>query len=368
VRNFNRDKVGMAVEELDTPALLLDLDAFERNVARMAAFFAGKPATIRPHSKSHKCPHIALRQLEAGAIGITCAKLSEAEVMAKAGIRDILVANQVVGRVKIGRATDLAGQCDLMLAVDDANNVQQLSEACVAKGVTLRVLVEVDIGMARCGVQPGQPALDLARRVAKAPGLKLEGLMAYEGHLVMVDDRDERAEKVRAAFEPLGETVALLKRDGLPVEIVSGGGTGTYHITSTLPFVTELQCGSYVLMDTKYRTIQPDFESALTVLSTVVSRPVPNRIVTDAGLKSMTIEFGWPRPLDGEGVSVRHLSEEHGNLDLAEGGRFDGKPGDRIRFMPSHCCTTVNLHEAFHVIQDGKLVDIWPIAARGCSQ
>lgn len=366
--DLSRDKIGMRVEELDTPALLLDLATFERNLTKMAAFFADKPATIRPHSKSHKCPQIALRQLEAGAIGITCAKLSEAEVMASAGIRDILVANQVSGVVKIDRATDLAGQCDLMVAVDDADNVRQLSEACTAKGVTLRVLVEVDVGMARCGVLPGEPALDLARRVARAPGLKLEGLMAYEGHLVMVEDPGERAQKVRAAFEPLEQTVALLERDGLPVEIVSSGGTGTYHITGTLPFVTEIQCGSYVLMDTKYRTIQPDFEPSLTVLSTVVSRPVPERIVVDAGLKSMTIEFGWPLPLDGEGVSVRHLSEEHGNLDLADGGRFDGKPGDRFRFMPSHCCTTVNLHEAFHVIEDGKLIDIWPIAARGCSQ
>jgi D-serine deaminase-like pyridoxal phosphate-dependent protein len=368
VADLHRNRIGMRVEELDTPALLLDLAAFERNVAKMAAFFADKPARIRPHSKSHKCPQIALRQLEAGAIGITCAKISEAEVMAGAGVRDILVANEVVGRVKIDRATDLAGRCDLMVAVDDADNVRQLSEACRAKGVTLRVLVEVDAGMARCGVLPGEPALNLARRVARAPGLTLAGLMAYEGHLVMVEDLDERADKVRAAFEPLEQTVALLKRDGLPVEIVSSGGTGTYHITGTLPFVTEIQCGSYVLMDAKYRTIQPDFESSLTVLSTVVSRPVPDRIVVDAGLKSMTIEFGWPLPLDGEGVSVRHLSEEHGNLDLAEGGRFDGKPGDRFRFMPSHCCTTVNLHDAFYVIQDEKLVDIWPIAARGCSQ
>ena len=366
--DFGRNKVGTPVEELDTPALLLDLPAFERNVARMAAFFADKPAAIRPHSKSHKCPQIALRQLEAGAIGITCAKLGEAEVMAAAGIKDILVANQVSGRVKIDRATDLAGRCDLMVAVDDADNVRQLAESCVAKGVELRVLVEVDIGMARCGVQPGEPALDLARRVAEAPGLRLEGLMAYEGHLVMVEDPDERARKVRAAFEPLADTVALLERDGLPVPIVSGGGTGTYHITGTMPFVTELQCGSYVFMDSKYRTIQPDFEPSLAVLSTVVSRPVPGRIVVDAGLKSMTIEFGWPLPLDGEGVSVRHLSEEHGLLDLAASGRFDGKPGDRIRFLPSHCCTTVNLHNEFHVIQDGKVVDIWPIAARGCSQ
>jgi D-serine deaminase-like pyridoxal phosphate-dependent protein len=361
-------KIGTPVDELDTPALLLDLPAFERNVASMAAFFAGKPASLRPHSKTHKCPQIALRQLEAGAIGITCAKVSEAEVMAGAGIRDILVANQVPGHSKIGRATELAKRCDLMVAVDDPENVRQLAQASAAKGVELRVLVEVDVGMGRCGVQPGQPALDLARQVDKAAGLKLEGLMAYEGHLVMVEDPGERARKVRASLEPLADTVALLERDGLPVPVVSSGGTGTYDITGTLPFVTEIQSGSYVLMDSKYRTIQPGFEPSLTVLTTIVSRPVPDRIVVDAGLKSMTTEFGWPLPLDVQGLTVSYLSEEHGKLDLAEPGQFDGRPGDRIRFMPSHCCTTVNLHEAFYVIQDGRLVDIWPIAARGCAQ
>jgi D-serine deaminase-like pyridoxal phosphate-dependent protein len=356
------------VEELDTPALLLDLEAFERNLARMAAFFADKPASIRPHSKTHKCPQIAWRQLESGAIGITCAKVSEAEVMADAGVRDILVANQVVGWTKIDRATDLAARCELTVAADDGDNVQQLAEACTAKEVTLRILVEVDVGMGRCGVAPGKPALDLARQVAATPGLELAGVMGYEGHLVMVEDPAERAARVRLAFEPLADTVALLEREGLPVSIVSCGGTGTYDITGSLPFVTEIQCGSYVVMDGTYRKIQPEFETALTVLTTVVSRPVPERVVVDAGLKAMSSEFGWPVVLDGAGVSVRHLSEEHGVLDLAEAGGLDCSPGDKIRFLPSHCCTTINLHDTFHVIQDGQLVDLWPIAARGCTQ
>jgi D-serine deaminase-like pyridoxal phosphate-dependent protein len=366
--SLHKPNLGMRVEELDTPALLLDLPAFERNVARMAAFFADKPVAIRPHSKTHKCPQIARRQLAAGAIGITCAKVSEAEVMADAGVRDILVANQVVGRAKIDRATDLAARCDLMVAVDDPSNVQQLAQACATKGVTLRVLVEVDVGMGRCGVGPGRPALDLARQVAAAPGLQLAGVMGYEGHLVMVKDAAERAARVRSAFEPLADTVALLEQNGLPVPIVSCGGTGTYDLTGMLPFVTEIQCGSYVVMDATYQKIRPEFETALTVLTTVVSRPVPERVVVDAGLKAMTSEFGWPLVLDGEGVSVRHLSEEHGVLDLAGSGGPDYRPGDKIRFLPSHCCTTINLHDTFYVIQDGKLVDLWPIAARGCAQ
>jgi D-serine deaminase-like pyridoxal phosphate-dependent protein len=353
---------------LDTPALLLDLAAFERNVVRMATFFADKPATIRPHSKTHKCPQVSLRQLEAGATGITCAKVSEAEVMADAGIRDILVANQVVGFAKIDRATDLAARCDLMVAVDDAANVQQLSEACQAKGVTLRVLVEVDVGMGRCGLQPGPSALELARQVDTAPGLKLAGLMGYEGHLVMVEDATERARRVQAAFDPMAETIALLERHGLAIQIVSSGGTGTYDVTGTLPFVTEIQCGSYVFMDSTYLKIRPEFEPALTVLATIVSRPVPERVVIDAGLKAMSKEFGWPVPTAARGLAVRYLSEEHGVLDVEPGAAFDGKPGDRVRFLPSHCCTTTNLHDMLHIIQEGVLVDLWPIAARGCVQ
>jgi D-serine deaminase-like pyridoxal phosphate-dependent protein len=361
-------KIGTPIEELDTPSLLLDLAALERNIARMAAFFADKPAAVRPHTKTHKCPQIAVRQLAAGAIGVTCAKLSEAEVMATAGIHDILIANQVTGAVKIDRLAELAGRCDLMVAVDDPANVQQLAGACAARGVTLRVLVEVDVGMGRCGTEPGQPALDLAYQVAAAPGLQFEGLMGYEGHLVLVDDVDERARRVQAAFEPLADTLALLERNGLPVRIVSGAGTGTYDITGTLPFITEVQAGSYVFMDSTYARVRAEFEPSLTLLATVVSRPVPERIVVDAGLKAMTSEFGWPMPLDGGGLAVRYLSEEHGVLDLAQDGQFDGRPGDKVRFQPSHCCTTVNLHDWLYVVQDGKLADIWPVAARGCTQ
>lgn len=361
-------ELGVPFETLDTPALLLDLDAFERNIATMAAFFAGRPAALRPHSKTHKCPQIALRQLEAGAIGITCAKVGEAEVMVRAGIRDILIANQVTGDIKVDRLTDLARTANLMIAVDDPANVEQLSAACVGKGVELRVLVEVDVGMGRCGTPPGAPARDLARQVSKAAGLRLMGLMGYEGHLVLVSDSDERARRVREDLEGLVVTADLLERDGLPIEIVSGGGTGTYDVTGAHPLVTEVQAGSYVFMDSTYRAVRPDFEPSLTLLSTVVSRRAPERVVVDAGLKTLTKEFGWPLPLNAPGVSVRYLSEEHGVLDVANPESVEWRPGDRVRFLPTHCCTTVNLHDTLHVIQDGRLVDLWPIAARGRSQ
>ncbi len=361
-------ELGTPADELDTPALLLDLDAFEANLRKMAGFFAGRRAALRPHAKTHKCPQIALRQLEAGAIGITCAKVGEAEVMVEAGIRDILIANQITGAIKIDRLTDLAKEANVMVAVDHPANVTQLSTACTAKGVELRVLVEVDIGMGRCGCPPGAPARDLARQVSDAPGLQLKGLMGYEGHLVLVPDFEERARRVREELDKLVITAALMERDGLPVEIISGGGTGTYDITGDHPLVTEVQAGSYVFMDSTYRAVRPDFEPSLTLLSTVVSRPIPERVVVDAGLKTLTKEFGWPSPLNAQAVSVRYLSEEHGVLDLAEPESVPWKAGDRVRFLPSHCCTTVNLHDMLHVIQDGRLVDRWPIAARGRAQ
>ncbi len=363
-----KPQIGMPVQELDTPALLLDLDAFERNIQKMAAFFADKPVSLRPHSKTHKCPQIAHRQLEAGAIGITCAKVSEAEVMADAGINDILIASQVNGPVKIDRLTDLARRCDLMVAVDDSKNVAQLSQACIAEKVTLRVLLEVEIGMKRCGVQPGEAALQLARQVMEAPGLYLKGVMGYEGHLVLLDDPGQRLEQVQNAFAPLALTVDLMRSEGLPVEIVSAGGTGTFDSTGMLPFITEMQCGSYIFMDSTYNKVRSEFQSALTVLTSVVSHPVPERVVVDAGLKAMSSEFGWPQSLDEPSLSVYYLSEEHGVLDVTGPMSLDCQPGDKIRFLPSHCCTAVNLSDTLHVIQDNRLVALWPVAARGCTQ
>ena len=359
---------GIDIDQIDTPALLLDLDAFERNVRTMARFFADKPTSLRPHAKTHKCPRIALRQLEAGAIGITCAKVGEAEVLVQAGVPDILIANQVVGPIKVDRLTDLAQRCKAMVAVDHAANVDELSRACHAKGVSLRVLVEVDIGMQRCGVGSAQAALPLARQIADAPGLQFAVLMGYEGHLVMLPDPVEREARAREAIGLLQETKDLLESHGLPVQIVSGGGTGTYDMSGTCPPMTEIQAGSYVFMDATYRQIRPEFDPALTVLSTVISRPTPGRIVTDTGKKAVSEEFGLPQVIGIENLSLQALSEEHGKLTTTAPGNVSLQPGDRVRFLPSHCCTTTNLHDRLYVIQDDVLVDIWPIAARGRAQ
>ncbi len=361
-------KPGITLGEIDTPALIVDLDAFEHNLHTMAAFFDDRPAALRPHAKTHKCPQIAHRQIERGAVGITCAKLGEAEIMAQAGIRDILVANQVVGKIKIDRLVDLAGRCDLMVAVDDGANVEDLSRACRRGDVSLRVLIEVDIGMGRCGVPACRPVLDLARQVVDAPGLQFAGLQAYEGHLVQRPDSKERKLGVQAAAHLLQETCELLEQEGLPVQTVSGGGTGTYDLSGSIGPWNEIQAGSYILMDAAYVRIRPEFRLALTVLSTVISRPTPERVITDAGMKAMTHEFGLPQPLDVPGLSLERLSEEHGKLLAEPPELVPLRSGDKVRFIPSHGCTTVNLHDRFYVVRNGLLVDIWPIAARGRAQ
>ena len=359
--------MGIPWQELDTPALCLDAAALELNIARMAAFCSGNAARLRPHAKTHKSPAIAWMQLRAGAIGITCAKVGEAEVMAAAGIRDILIANQVVGADKIARLVALAAYTDVITAVEDADHAAELSAVACARGVTLRTILEVEVGMGRCGVAPGAPALDLARRVDALPGLRFEGIMGYEGHAVMIPDGDARRRAAADAMDRLIETADLLRGAGLSVPIVSAGGTGTYAWTGVYPGITEIQAGSYATMDGRYRSVLADggeapFESALTVVARVISAR-DDRAVIDAGLKTMTGEFGVPEVLSPAGWSLTGLSEEHGSLERAGGAAL--QRGDRVVLLPSHGCTTINLHDVYHVLRDGVLEAAWPIAARG---
>ena len=309
--------IGRSLAEVDTPSLLLDHDALLANIRRMAAFFAGRPCRLRPHFKSHKCTRIARLQMEAGAVGITCAKLGEAEVVADAGIQDILIANQIVGPMKIARLMELARRARPMVAVDSPENVKALSAASSAAGLRLRVLVEVDIGMHRCGVAPGQPALDLARLVAASPGLSFEGLQGYEGHCVDLRDEAERTAKTRAALQLLVETRRHIERAGLPVRIVSGGGTGTYTLTGDYEGIDEVQAGSYAAMDWWYQVIRPEFQQAQTILATVVSRPASGKAIIDVGRKGVGAEWGPPRVKDhawGGGGEI-WLRGAHGHRD-----------------------------------------------------
>lgn len=354
--------VGTGKWQLDTPALCLDADKLERNIARMADFFRDKPAKPRPHAKTHKCPAIAWMQLRAGAIGITCAKLGEAEVMAQAGIQDLLIANQVLGAAKIARLVNLAAYTRIIVAVEDAENAADLSDAARTKGVTLRAIIEVDVGMGRCGTAPGQETLELARKMVALPGLRFEGIMGYEGHTIANPDKAQRTQAAQEAMSKLIATRDLLVQNGIPVGIVSAGGTGTYDITGRYPGVTELQAGSYATMDAKYHTVVPDFEMALTVIARVISVRGDVAVI-DAGLKTMTTEFGLPTVLRPQGWVVRQLSEEHGSL-RCEGGE-PLRRGDIVEIIPSHGCTTINLHDAYFVTRNDVLEAVWPIAGRG---
>jgi D-serine deaminase-like pyridoxal phosphate-dependent protein len=350
--------------EIDTPALLLDADALQANLQTMASFFASRHCKLRPHFKSHKCTTIARMQMNAGAVGITCAKLGEAEVVADAGIHNILIANEIVGPLKIRRLTELCRRAAPMVAVDSADNVRMLSEGALSAGVSLGVLVEVDVGMGRCGVASGQPALELARQVVSSAGLRFEGLQGYEGHCVDLRDEKERIEQTRQSLELLVGARGLIERNGLPVHIVSGGGTGTYTITGDCEGVDEVQAGSYAAMDWWYGDIRPEFRQAMSVLATVISRPNPTLVIIDVGRKGIGAEWGAPRVKNVPGSQVvSYGSEEHMKIGVPEDSTL--QVGDRLEIIPSHGCTTSNLYSEFIVHRNGMVTDRWPIEGRG---
>lgn len=355
--------MGAPQSEIDTPALLINHEKLDRNIQKMAAFFRGGHAKLRPHSKTHKCAQIARKQIAAGAVGITCAKLGEAEALAEGGIGDILIANQIVGPIKIARLMGLARRCRVAVVVDDAANVRALSEAASAAGVTLGCLVEVNVGMNRCGVEPGEPVLALARLVAESAGLTFSGLQAYEGHLQNLMPFEERRARVLVDMQKAVDARRYVEQAGLAVPLISGGGTGTFTVSGRMAGIDEIQAGSYATMDAKYHSVGADFENALTLLVTVISRPRGDLAVVDAGMKAVTPEFGVPTVLV-EGATFKGFSEEHGTLAL-EGAARSLRPGDKIELIPAHGCTTINLHDQFYVMEDERLMDVWKIAGRG---
>ena len=340
----------MQIEDIDTPALLLRLERVERNIASMAGFFADGPCKLRPHFKTPKCAEVARMQLAAGAIGLTCAKLGEAEALAEAGVdAPILIANQVVGAPKIRRLVKLARRFrELLIAVDDPQQVDTIARALVGQGVRLGALVEVDIGMHRCGTDTPDETLALARHLRESR-IEYRGIMGYEGHAVLVPDAAKRKALAEEAMARLALHRNALVDAGLEPEIVSAGGTGTFDLTGSVPGVTELQVGSYVFMDGAYRKVRSEFECALTLLTTVIHRR-GRMLITDAGMKALSHEFGMP---EGAELPVRYiaLSEEHGHVLLEEGSELDLESGARIEILPSHGDTTINLHEIYHAIR-----------------
>ncbi len=357
----------MRLQDIDTPALILDMVALEANITMMSGFCRQNSVGLRPHAKTHKCAEIARRQMAEGAVGLTCAKVGEAEALVDAGIRaDFLVANEIVGCHKITRLLKLASQTPISVAVDDAANVAALGAAASAVGLEFGILVDVNTGMNRCGLEPKDVAA-LAQKVAETPGLRFRGLTGYEGHAVFVADRPERERVTLRAMSLLLEARDRVLSAGIPVKVVSAAGSGTYDITGKIQGITELQTGSYVVMDTRYRDVGLPFQNALTVLATVISRPAPDRAVLDVGLKGITSEFGLPEVKGIAGVRVAKLSEEHAILAVAP--QQDGGPalsvGDMVELIPSHGCTTINLHGQFHCVRSGLVDEVWPIQGRG---
>jgi 3-hydroxy-D-aspartate aldolase len=362
--------------ELPTPALLLDLDRFERNVQKMAAFVKAAGKKLRPHAKTHKCPEIARRQVAAGAVGVCVAKVAEAEVMAQAGVRTLLITTEVVGAEKIGRLLSvLERQPEAMVVVDHPDNVRELGAAMSRAQRVLNVLVDVDVGGRRTGVQPGEPAVELARAVVHEPALNLRGLQGYAGHCAHVMGWEERRRSSRRHMGRLMKTRELFEKHGLPVDIVSGGSSGTFDIDSELDGLTELQSGSYCVMDLDYRRIggksgsdYDAFEMALSVLTTVISVPSAEMAMVDAGLKAFSTDKPFvPEAIEWPGVEYSWAGDEHGRLTLKEAGRLPNL-GDRIEFFPPHCDPTINLYDRLYAMRGDKVEAVWDIAGRGKSQ
>jgi D-serine deaminase-like pyridoxal phosphate-dependent protein len=329
----------------------------------MAEFFADGPCRLRPHFKAHKTPEIARRQLAAGSCtGLTCATVFEAEIAAEF-CQSVLIANEPVGPGKAQRVAALARRLDIVVAVDSLAGLEDIDAAARHEGAKVGVLVDINVGQNRCGVSPGEEALNLARRVAAADSAVFRGLMGYEGHLVAIADRAERQARTRAAMSALVESARLCQVDGLPCEIVSAGGTGTYDITGRLEGITEIQAGSYVLMDGDYERLGVPFEQAFWVLGTVISRPTPTRCVADCGHKSTTKDHGLPVVRDIEGATVVALNDEHATIALP--AYADLLVGDRVYLKPSHTDPTMNLHDVVYAIDEDHVVDVWSIAARG---
>jgi D-serine deaminase-like pyridoxal phosphate-dependent protein len=339
--------------QIPTPALLLDMDAMETNLRKMAAFFAEGPTQLRPHYKNHKCVALARRQLAHGAIGITCATLGEAEALSRSGVHGILLANEIAGATQIERFVQLARVTDIMVGVDNERTVSAVSAASVHANVQLSVVVDVDSGMGRCGVPPGPPALALAQSAA-AQGLRFRGLIGYEGHCVRMPPGPAKVEAVQQAMGKLVGTANLIRSQGLPVEIVSAGGTGTHSISGRIPGVTEIQGGSYLLMDTDYQTVCPDFDLALSVLGTVISRSGNERMVLDIGLKEISGERGLPVLKNTTGARLRKLNAEHAIVDILD-PNLSVQVGDQLELWAHYSDATVNLHRQMFGVRNGRV-------------
>ena len=370
-----RLEAGISKWDLDTPCLCVDLDRLEGNLDRMQTTVTGNGIASRPHAKTHKCPAIARLQIATGSVGICTAKISEAEVMFEHGVEQILLTTVNVSPRKIRRAMYLRKWCDgFVQAVDTAANARDLSDAAAEAGVVADVTVDVDPGGHRTGVTPGGPALELAQLVDTLPGLRLRGMLCYDGGSQHVTGFAERRRRTLANLEAAADTADRMKRSGLDTGIFSGGGTGTYNIDHETPGMTDVQVGSYVFMDAQYLGIggeddevYSDFAPALTVLTTVLNAQYEGRATTDAGAKANTINRPWPIVAGETGMSYTSGSDEFGTIRYEENASRTYRVGDKLELIVSHCDPVVNLYDQLYGVRGDRVEVVWPIAGRGMS-
>lgn len=360
----------MRLAEVDTPALLIDLDAFEDNLARMTRAIADLPVALRPHAKTHKCAQIALRQVAGGAIGQCCQKVSEAESLVAAGIGDVMITNEVIGTQKLRRVAELAGRASISVCCDNGSIVGDLAGAARTAGVRLDVLVEIDIGGGRCGTLPGAPAVAIAQAVAAEPSLRFRGLQAYHNAAQHHADFDARRSAVAVGIGHVSTTRGMLAEAGLTCDTIAGGGTGTFQMEGASGVYTEIQPGSYIFMDAEYAGIRAegggpfrDYRHSLFVLTTVMSHSGRFWAVCDAGAKAASADRGMPIVADRTDLTYRAQADEHGILGL--GHQSTVELGDRVRLVPSHCDPTVNLHDWYVCYRGDRVEEVWPVTARG---
>jgi D-serine deaminase-like pyridoxal phosphate-dependent protein len=351
--------VGQRLEEIDTPALVLDLDAFESNLATLNRA-VGARVRVRPHAKTHKCPEIARRQMAAGAVGVCCQKVSEAEALVEGGVHDVLVSNEIVGASKIARLAALAERARLGVCVDNPANLTELRNS----KAKLDVYIELEVGMGRCGIAPGEPALALAREITGK--LRFAGLHAYHGRAQHVRSLSDRKASIERAADAVRLTKKMLQENGIDCPIVTGAGSGTFMFELESGAWDEIQPGSYVFMDADYARNEwaaplPRFRHALFVLSTVMSRPRPDVAIVDAGLKASSVDSGMPMVWERPGLAYTHASDEHGWVEGAPAPAY----GEKLLLVPGHCDPTVNLYDWYVCVREGRVEALWPITARG---
>ncbi|HID67451.1 MAG TPA: DSD1 family PLP-dependent enzyme [Roseibacterium sp.] len=366
-------KPGMLASEIQTPALVLDLDALERNIKKMGDYAKAHGMRHRAHGKMHKSVDVLKLQQDMGAaIGVCCQKVSEAEVFARGGIKDVMVSNQVTEPAKIDRLARMPKLgCRVLVCVDDPENVKTLSEAAVRHGTQLEALVEIDCGAGRCGVNTTQDVVNIAKLIDAAPGLKFAGIQAYQGAMQHMDLYADRKAKLDIAIAQVADAVNGLKSNGLECDIVGGGGTGSYYFETASKVYNELQCGSYAFMDADYGRIldengkridDGEWESALFILTTVMSHSKADKAIVDAGLKAQSVDSGLPTIYGRDDVEYLKCSDEHGVVADPNGAL---KVNDKLHLVPGHCDPTCNVHDWYVGVRNGVVETVWPVSARG---